>query len=377
MNYENNGNYNNGYNGYNNGYNQVPQQPVRPQPTMEPVPQPIPETPQEPLYPNQGGNLYDFSSDLNQNNNTNQMVEIEPPKKKKRFSFFAFLEFLIIVFLCLYIANDLGYIHIKQLDNLIPAKETKKEEPKQEEKKEMEKTENTITDEKLIQDISVKAYYVSNIGVNFSNFISPIFGKTTKIEDLSSQDKLQSIIMGFSTVEQNAYTKLSDQTEFKEVFPSLPQENISSINYIDANKVKEKYKDVYGEEIENASINNTCPIVVYNEKYSHYYINPFCDRSDAQSSIDQYVYKVTALGDEYYAYISIAPYRAGADGTVTVYKDYRLEERYKDYSKDEFANFRVSDVYKDLSKYKMTFTKTDSGYSFKSIEAVKDEVVEG
>jgi len=378
VNYDNNGNYNNGYNNYNNypnnNYNQMPQQP-----TMEPIPQQMPQAQAplvetQPMY--QGGNLYDFSNELPQNNQQ-QMINIEPPRKKKRFSFFAFLEFLIIIFLCLYIANDKGYIHIKQLDNLIPAKEQKKEEPKEETPKKEEKVEAKVTDESIIQLLSTKTNYLSNIGVNGSNLISTIYAKTTKIEDISNNDRLSSILIGFMTLEKNAYTAMTDKEELKEVFPSLTEDKMSGILYIDANKVKEKYKEIYSEEITNTSIMDICPSITYNEKRARYYLNPYCNAAEIRSSIDQYIYKVTTLDDNYYVYLSIATYKDNGDETITVYKDYELKEKYKDYSRADFNNFKITDVYKDLNKYKLTFTKTGDNYVFKQIESVQEESIEG
>ena len=137
-------NYDNNNNNFNNTYNM----------NQGPMFQPMQQMPNN--QPN--GNLYDFSNDINNNvsNNgySNENVEFKS-SKKKRFSFFALLEFLIIVFLCLYIANDKGYIHIKYLDNLIPAKEQKQEEPKEESKTaEAKKEETTVTDSPPIESFT-------------------------------------------------------------------------------------------------------------------------------------------------------------------------------------------------------------------------------
>ena len=106
MNYDNNG-YNN-YNGYpNNNYNNYNQMPPMNDPMQQMPQQPMME--QQPMMQeqpmmnnNMGGNLYDFSNDLNTNQfgYGNNMYN-QTPNKKKKVPVFALLELLIIVFLCL------------------------------------------------------------------------------------------------------------------------------------------------------------------------------------------------------------------------------------------------------------------------------------
>ena len=394
MNYDNNG-YNN-YNGYpNNNYNNFNNQmPPMNDPMAQPMPQDMPM--QQPMMEqppmmnqNMGGNLYDFSQDLNTNqygygNNMNYST----PNEKKKFPVFALLEFLIIVFLCLYIANDKGYIHISFLDNLIPAKEEVEEEQQEEKpttdpEQEKEKAEGVVTDSNLVSEFTLKAYYVGNIGVDFSNLISPIFGNDTKFEDLSANDKLQSIVMGALTIEK-AYTEITDQNEFNEVFPDIAnnkdyKDPIKDMRAVDATKIQTTYKSIYGEELKNTNIDSTCPKVVYSEKYNKYYLNPYCGSSNLNNSIDQFVYKITTKDDDYYVYAAIATYTKNENGSYTVYKDYKLSDKYQDYAnQEEFAKFQMdSSNYKDFSKYKITFSKNGDDYTFKSIVQLGTEPSEG
>lgn len=402
MNYDNNG-YNN-YNGYPsnnyNNYNQMPpmQDPMQQMPPMNDPMQQMPQQPmmeQQPMMQeqpmmnnNMGGNLYDFSNDLNTNQfgyGNNNMYN-QTPNKKKKVPVFALLEFLIIVFLCLIIANDKGYIHIKFLDNLIPAKEKVEEEPTEEKTEEptpeKEPEEGVVTDAKLVTELSLKAYYVGNIGVDFSNLISPIFGNNTKFEDLSENDKLQSIVMGALTIEK-AYGELTDKNEFNEVFPDIANNKeyndpIKDFRVIDSIKIETTYKMIYGETLQNKSINTTCPLIVYNEKYKKYYLNPYCASGELNNSINQFVFKVTTKGDDYYVYTAIATYKKNPDGTYTVYKDHKLTDKYNDYTAEEFTKFAIDSTnYKDFSKYKITFSKKGEEYAFKYIEKIEQEVSEG
>ena len=398
MNYDNNG-YNN-YNGYpNNNFNNYNQMPPMndPMQQMPPMNDPMQQMPQQPMMEqqpmmqeqpmmnnNMGGNLYDFSNDLNTNQfgyGNNNMYN-QTPNKKKKVSVFALLELLIIVFLCLIIANDKGYIHIGFLDNLIPAKdkapaeeETTPPKDEKEEEKEKEKEEGVVTDTNLVSEYSLRAYYVGNIGVDFSNLISPIFGNNTKYEDLSEDDKLQSIIMGALTIEK-AYVELTDQNEFNEVFPDIAsnkdyKDPIKDIRAVDAVKIETTYKMIYGETLKNRSVSTTCPIIVYNEKYKKYYLNPYCSSGELNNSINQFVYKITTTGDDYYVYTAIATFKKNPDGTYVVYKDHKLTEKYQDYTAEEFAKFQIDSTnYKDFTKYKITFSKKGEEYAFKSIEKI-------
>lgn len=348
---------NNGYNNYNNNYNNQMQQPVS--------------------NPNVTGNLYDFSQDINTNQYngySNQNVTFTKENKKKHFPFFAFLEFLIIIFLCVYIANEKGYIHIKFLDNLIPEKEVKEKETPLEEKKEEEKKDEDgedETDKNLQAEFKLRAYYVGNIGVSFQNLVSPIFNKDTKSENISDKEKLQSILIGELTIEKG-YADLSDVTEYSEVFPSLaqnPENDMKTIKYISAETIATKYKMVYGIDLKHQSIEDTCPIYVYSEKYNRYYINAYCSSESGVYAINQYAYKVSKKDDKYYVFVSVATYKSNEDNSITVYKDAESKEKYKDYQTAE--EFQISDAnYKEFSLYKYTFTKNDNGYAFTSIEKI-------
>ena len=360
MNY---GNGNNSFNNFNNQPNQMP---------------PYNNMQSNMSNTNMGGNLYDFSQDMNSNTQYNGYSNENTTfksSKKKRFSFFALLEFLIIVFLCLYIANDKGYIHISFLDNLIPAKEQKKEEPvEKEEEPKPSSEEAVVTDSKLVAEFKLRAYYMGNIGVNFANLISPIFSKDTKVEDLTDTMKIQSILMGELTIEKN-YKDLADENEYKEVFPTEsanPSYQMAAIKYVDAATVSARYKMIYGKEPTHASIPDNCPIYVYNEKYNKYYMNPYCGDKVDNRSINQFAYKITAKDDKYYVYISVATFYSNEDGSIIVYKDPKLEEKYKDYKTAE--EFQIdSSNYDNFSKYKITFVKNGEEYTFSSIEKIENE----
>ncbi len=365
MNYDNNNNFNNGYN-----MNQRP--PVQP---MQQMPNNQPN-----------GNLYDFSNDINTNNNvssngySNENVEFKS-SKKKRFSFFALLEFLIIVFLCLYIANDKGYIHIKFLDNLIPVKEQKQEENKEEEKKEEKKEESTITDNKTVAEFKLRAYYLGNIGVSFEKLVSPVFSKNTKASDLTPADRLHAILMGALTVESK-YESLTDAAAYQELFPDLAANtanDMSVIKVIDSSFIESRYKLVFGENPTNTNLEDTCPHFVYSEKYKKYYINPYCGNVVVNESINQFAYKVTSDGEKFYVYISVATYKQNEDGSVSVYKDPGLTEKYKDFATEaEYTNFEInSSNYNEFSKYKITFVKNGEEYAFSSLDKVTEEGSKG
>ena len=321
-----------------------------------------------------GGNLYDFSQDLPQTSSNGYSNEntVYKSSKKKGGGFFAFLEFLIIVFLCLYIANDKGYIHIEFLDNLIPTKEV--EEPKKEEKEEKEPTpeESVVTESKINIEYTNKAYYISNIGVNFNNVISPIFTKETKIGDLSDTDKLKAIITGLHTVDK-AYKNIESEEEFKAVFPGKDISKKDKVTYVEASIVEEKYKAIFGEGLTNSSIDSTCPVFVYNDTYKKYYLDSDCMIQSNKLSMDYFVYKITSIDDYYHVYMTIDTYKENEDGTVSIYKDVEQKNLYKTISTTDFSNFKLSvDNYKEFDRYKVSFKKNGDTYLFDSIVKVEN-----
>ena len=321
-----------------------------------------------------GGNLYDFSQDLNApGNGYSNENTVYTSSKKKGGGFFAFLEFLIIVFLCLYIANDKGYIHIAFLDNLIPAKEVK-EEPKQEEKEEKEKEpeETVVTDNKINLEYVNKAYYVSNIGVNFDNLISPIFLKDTTINDISSTDKLKTIETAIHTIDKG-YKVVESDEEFKAVFPNKDISKKTKVFYVEATVLEEKYKQLFGEGLTRENLENTCPVFIYNDTYKKYYMDTDCMTKSNGLSVDYFVYKVTSIADEYNVYMSIDTYKSNGDGTVSLYKDAEQKNLYKTYSDADFKNFKLSvENYKEFDRYKITFKKNGDNYLFDKIVKVTE-----
>jgi len=322
-----------------------------------------------------GGNLYDFSQDLNgPGNGYSNENTVYTSSKKKGGGFFAFLEFLIIVFLCLYIANDKGYIHIEFLDNLIPAKEVKEEPKKEETKEEKEKEpeETVVTDKKINLEYVNKAYYVSNIGVNFDNIISPIFTKDTKIDDLSSTDKLKTIATALHTIDK-AYKVIESDEEFKAVFPTKDISKKTKIFYIESAVLEEKYKMIFGEGLTKENIENTCPIFTYNDTYKKYYMDTDCITQSNGLSIDYFVYKVASIGDYYNVYMSIDTYKSNGDGTISLYKDAEQKNLYKTYSDAEFKSHKLSvDNYKEFDRYKISFKKNGDNYLFDTITKVDE-----
>ena len=364
-------NYDNNNNNFNNTYNM----------NQGPMFQPMQQMPNN--QPN--GNLYDFSNDINNNvsNNgySNENVEFKS-SKKKRFSFFALLEFLIIVFLCLYIANDKGYIHIKYLDNLIPAKEQKQEEPKEESKTaEAKKEETTVTDYKTTAEFKLRAYYLGNVGVSFEKLISPIFLKDTKASDLTAADRLYTILMGALTVE-NKYESLTDAQVYQELFPDLASNSandMSVIKVIDSSFIESRYKLVFGEEPTNTNLEDTCPHFVYSDKYKKYYINPYCGNTIVNESINQFAYDVKTDGEKFYVYVSVASYKQNEDNTYSVYRDPELKEKYQDFAtEEEYSKFEVNNSnHNEFSKYKVTFVKVNDEYAFESFEKYTEEGSKG
>lgn len=386
--------YDQGYNN-NTNYNTSSYEPIETfdeqLPALAEPPAPVDTTPAQSTNDNSNnnntgfgsGNLYDFSGDLKTNKPT--LNNNLPKKKKKKMrGLIAFIEFLIIIFLILFILNEKGYMNnafFNKISDLIPTKkvekqETKEEEKKEEPKKEEEPKETKVTEESLVEEMTKKAYYVSNVGVHTNNIISPIFGKTTKLADLTPRDRLQAIAIGFLSIDQK-FAPITDVNEFKEIFPTYQDTQAQNVAFITAADVAGKYKAVFGEDVTPMNIEDICPKVIYSEKYSKYYLDANCEAQDITKNVDQYVYDLTEDNNNYYVYVATAFSTKNADGTYTVYKNFEMTDKFNDYTQQTYASFSLNaSTYTNFNKYKYTFTKKDNVYIFSQIERIEEKNVE-
>jgi len=327
---------------------------------------------------NIGNNMYDFTNELgnkpnmnnnsNNFNNTNNNYSDTPKKSGSGFlAFIAFLEFLIIIFLCLYIANSLGYVKISFLDNLIPAKEVKIEETPEEEKT---STEVEITDTAIKTEIQNKIYYLNYLGINASNYKSSFYKSGLSINDLTSEEKELAILLGSFTSNTNV-TSVTDDNEFKSVFPDKDIGLKESTKSVSKDYMNTLYLNVFGEETPLNSYESNCPIFKYSEAYNKYYMIGKCEYNDSNEIVGAFIYKFTEEGDNMYAYMSVGLFDLS---TFTLYKDYDKNQIYQQYSSlEEINNASINESnYESFSKYKITFTKNKDGlYPFNKIEKME------
>ena len=380
MNYDNN-NYNSGYdqNNYNGytGYNGM-QQPItgyNPNGMNQMDPNAAPQ-----------GNVYDFSNDLKQTNNGYSNNNASYRKSKGGGGgFFAFLEFLIIVFLVLFIANQRGFVNIgflDKLDEMIPTKEEKKETKTDtdEDKDKVEIKEQTLTETSLKNELQKKVTYLSHIGVSYNNTIGTFFSKDMTITDISEQDKIQALALATRNID-NSFTAVIDEVEFATILPEGDTTQMNRLLSAPADTLATKYTGIFGGNITNMNVTSSCPSVIYSSNYSKYYLNTFCTDDIVKSTnmLHLYIYNYTKDSGHNYVYVSVGVSKASSNvedpsTTYTIYKDYQMTKEYKTITQAEFDKFAIDDkTFEQFDKYKITFKENDKGiFVFDNIKKINE-----
>lgn len=337
---------------------------------------------------NNGGNMYDFRNDLNNNRNYNPYnqnmnmynQQYSEPRKKRGGGLFTFLLLLIIVFLVLYIVDikeiyDIPYMD--KVDDFISSKFVKPaDDGKEDKKEEKTATEENITEQKTKDELINKVLFLSTLDATPSQKTT-IFAKDLKVEDLSDEQKIRLAAYGLNAVEDK-YVPVTSQEELTEIFPDLPAEQTENIRSITATSVSNRYQGLFGTKPEYKSITEGCPTFIYSSKNSKYYLNSNCSIAADGSVVTNemihlFAYKFSKDDTHEYVYVSIGVSKIEED-EATIYLDYEAENEFKKITKEELENFQITESdYKSFAKYKFTFTKNESAnYVFEKVEKVKE-----
>ena len=274
--------------------------------------------------------------------------------------------FILVVLLlgaCAYIAYD--KLMVKEENN------------QTNEKKETTKSdkETLISDNLLINDLSEKITYLNtariytgyekfNDALNKSIEIDAYNFRNIYDKQLSDDDKLD---ITLNSLEKNyvnlsvTYENMSD--EAKEIFkPYVEAGSINDIaeKQISSANVEERYQLLFGEKVNNHSI-ESCPYFTYDSKNNVYYYSRQCGGT-GDGTVYLYKNKFTTKDDNAYVYVNIG-YATLADDTSTYGNITRIEENTSE-------NFSINESnYTKYSEYKYTFKKdSNDNYYFVSVE---------
>jgi hypothetical protein len=331
---------------------------------------------------NNGGNLYNFSNDLQRPTTNAQYEQVQQQlvKNEKRrrggriLGFIIFLLLLIITFLVLYII-DLKKIYnvpyMDKVDDFISSKLVKApEETVNDEKKNNNETE--LTEQKTKDELMNKVLYMSTLDSSPKSKTT-LFKGDLNVSDLTDIQKLRIATYGLNAIEDK-YVEVTDKEELKNIYPDLPEEELVGFKAIAATAVNNRYLGVFGVKPTPQSITEGCPTFNYSEKTNKYYLNSKCVDIPSDEIVHLYAYDFTKDDKYNYVYVAVAVSKTDGD-EVTIYSDYALEKAYTVISKEELKDFKIDkDSYEHYSKYKIYFVKNESAnYVFEKIELIKED----
>ena len=331
---------------------------------------------------NNGGNLYNFQNDLNRPVNTNaqyvnyqkQLAQNAKQRKKRGFmGFIIFLLLLIIAFLVLYIIDIKKIYNVPYMDKVDNFISSKFVTAPVEEAKELKKNnENEITEQKTKDELMNKVLYMSTLDSSPTSKTT-FFKENLKVEDLSDLQKLRIATYGLNAIEDK-YVEVTDIEELKQVYPDVPEDQLTNIKAIAATAVNNRYLGVFGVKPTPQSITEGCPTFTYSEKTNKYYLDTKCVDGVSNELVHLYTYDFTKDDKYNYVYIALAVSKQEGD-EVTIYSDYNLEKPSTVITKEELKDFKIDkDTYEHYSKYKISFVKNESAnYVFEKIELLKEE----
>lgn len=256
--------------------------------------------------------------------------------------------------------------------------ETKEEKPV--DKDNIDK-ENTKIGEEKITSTDLKNELVKKLEIMYSFYgHSRFLVEEVNLESISSDNKMRivtSSIMNTSSskiVANEKYDEIVNLFNYsKQEIDTLIDENGYVFSVITLNDVKNRYYELYGNELTNI---NDIPGKCLNWKYSKisetYIGEGLCDSS--WDNIFVYNNNYTMKNNEAYIYVSVGEY----DEYTNMLYSYALGPREdydstKEYKKCEYNDVQniLEENYKDFSEYKVTFKKNNNGdYYFYSVEEV-------
>ena len=224
------------------------------------------------------------------------MVKEEKIKKKscRGLVIFSIILVLIIVAasLFLYIAIDEGFITINKNEDVIDIiKKDNNTKIKEE----------TITDSNLIVDLKNKINYL-NANKIYMNHIIPNLYKEEKITYIGEQEKLNIVLESLN----NSYTSITiPKEEIEKSIGSYYINNVLEDNkQITIDKVKQRYKELFGSNIDKFYHVEGCPTYLYDSINNVYYIMTKCTKGTTLNK--EYTYDIKYTKEDNYAYVYVS-----------------------------------------------------------------------
>lgn len=234
-----------------------------------------------------------------------------------------------------------------------------------------------ITDVDIIQDLDEKIAILHDVSTT---------DKTIKIEagplGFAGYDFRPSLYSSGELAQFNDRLRFvihSLQDQFRAINPEerASIENSATIDMVvDGSIVADKYRDVFGEELDISTYVPThkVPSYMYNDVYDFYYLDPLY-AGGGYSPLSEYYYKnkYTASDDYAYVYISTATLNT-EDGVVycdiVTYENLASVKTCDNIATDEEFTLDESN-YEDYANYRFVFKKAEDGtYYFVKVEKV-------
>ncbi len=245
-----------------------------------------------------------------------------------------------------------------------------------------------LTDQTIITDIKNKLGMMMGVDWkgNYASTPSPLQGDIILLKNGSLSDGQKAFRALANTTETDWVNVPEEQkqailndTEYFERIRSNYSINVDEIknNFwgytYNAAQVREKYKEIYGEEMAKGSdiefdgSNSFCYYLKYNSKYDIFFRNGGC--GGIANPRGYYINKYTKDDNNAYLYVS-----AGAVGEDGVYCDIAFfnEKNTAEVCATEDSNPMIDETnYTKFAQYKITFTKADDGkYYFEKAESL-------
>lgn len=244
-------------------------------------------------------------------------------------------------------------------------------------KKEKIKKEQIITDSNLIMELKHK---VNNLNANksYMNHIIPNLYKEEKITYIDIQNKLHLVLESLS----NSYTNITvAKSEIEKSIGSYYTNLVIEENkQIPISKVKQRYKELFGSDIDQFIHIEGCPSYFYDVNNEVYYMTTKCSKGEGINKEYVYDYQYTTIDNIAYVYVSVATafttnytLTEVNEPTINIYKGYSNAIYKEEISLKELENFKIDkENYQDFDIYQYKFIKdqTTNTYYFSSVEKV-------
>ncbi len=317
---------------------------------------------------------------MENNNEFDQQINLEEPKKKNNISSIIFSLIFIIL---LAIIGFLTYTRVIEYQNKLhnrnnATQETEKQKIEEENKTTSEIKEIILSKTNSLFNISKDKTSDSIYDVGYKK---EIFEKLTIDNDnklrialtLSKKNNLYSAKKDVSRPEVIAF--IDDYIKHYTIEQYFSGDYSYEYSQLDADDVQRKYKELFNETLEHKDVKDFCPFIYYyDSKSNQYYANKECGGT-GYNEILYYFDEVTSTENETYAYIYIG-YKDNNEynsSDIKIYSDIDKKNVIETLATDSNKNYTITNTNKEnFTKYKITYKKDSSNnYYYSKIEKIE------